>query len=160
MCGVGVVHNNSNPNSLKSDQFLFQSVQQILTFPLLENSPSLSGKPVCKITYIQECIPVGCVPPAAVAVGVLGGGVCLPQCMLRDPPKDVGLETSLGVGGPGDPPKARPLNFPPGCGPGDLLQDILGYHLQCMLGYHPPVNSITDTCKNITLPQLRCGGKN
>ena len=44
----------------------------------------------------QECIPVGCVPSAAVAVG---GGV----------------STS------------------------------------------PPVNRITDACKNITLPQLRCG---
>ena len=60
----------------------------------------------------------------------------------------------------------------PRCGNGDL---------QGMLGYHPPppprpaarnagipslppptptptpVNRITDTCKNITLPQLRCG---
>ena len=24
-------------------------------------------------------------------------------------------------------------------------------------GRHPPVNRITDMCKNITLPQLRCG---
>ena len=28
----------------------------------------------------QECIPVGCVPPTAVAI--CWGGVCLPQCML------------------------------------------------------------------------------
>ena len=41
--------------------------------------------------------------------------------------------------------------------PGDLVQDMLGYHLQCMLGYHPPVNRITDACENITLPQLHCG---
>ena len=47
--------------------------------------------------YIQECIPVGCVPPAAVAVG---GG--LPQCMLGYTPLVVGLETSPGWG-PGDP---------------------------------------------------------
>ena len=47
-----------------------------------------------------------------------------------------------------------PLNFPLGCGPGNL-QGMLGYHhhnpprdlLQGMLGYHPPW---TDTCKNIT----------
>ena len=33
-------------------------------------------------------------------------------------------------------PKARPLNFPPGCGPG---------YLQGMLGYNPPtVNRMTD----------------
>ena len=55
---------------------------------------------------------------------------------------------------------------------------MLGYHLQCMLGYtplwkpaarhagippanhagiHPPLDRITDACKNITLAQLRCG---
>ena len=73
------------------------------------------------------------------------------------------------------PTLARPLNIPPEYGsgniqgmlgyhhpppPGDLLQGMLGYHLQCMLGYHPAppsMNRITDTCKNITLPQLRCG---
>ena len=38
---------------------------------------------------------------------LLGGG-CLPQCMLGYP-LGVGLEI----------PQARPLNFPPGCGPGD-----------------------------------------
>ena len=39
--------------------------------------------------------------------------------------------------------------------PGDL-QGMLGYYLQGMLGYHhPPVNRITDTCKNISSPQLR-----
>ena len=64
--------------------------------------------------------------------------------------------------GPGNSPQARPLNFPPGCGPGDLhgmlgyhpppgdLQGMLGYHLQCMLGYHPPPRGQTDMCKNIT----------
>ena len=36
-----------------------------------------------------------------------------------------------------------PLHFPLGCGPGDpppprdLLQGLLGHHLQCMLGQHP-----------------------
>ena len=117
-------------------------------------------------------------------------------------PPVVGLETpqvwawrppTLGCG-PGDPP-ARPLNFPPGCGPGNL-QSMLGYHHPletCCKAYwdttcdacwdtnpletcckaccdtscnacwdttpppNPPVNRITDTCKNITLPQLRCG---
>ena len=76
---------------------------------------------------------------------LLGGGACLPQCMLGYTP------TRCGPGdipqlwawrppgcGPGDPlpgqipstspmgvgletPQARPLNFPPGCGPGDPL---------------------------------------
>ena len=107
---------------------------------------------------------------------LLGGGGCLPQCMLGYPwvwawrppgcgpadPPGVGLKTPrCGPGdppgcGPGDPPgqtlnfplgvgletpRARPLNFPHGCGPRDL---------QGMLGYHPPVDRMTDTCKNIT----------
>ena len=29
--------------------------------------------------------------------------------------------------------------------------------LWCMLGQRPSLNRITDRCKNITLPQLRCG---
>ena len=70
-------------------------------------------------------------------------------------PLGVGLETL----------QARPLNFPsPGCGsgdpPGQIPQLPPGYgsgDLQCVLGYHhpPPVNRITDTCENITFPQLR-----
>ena len=95
----------------------------------------------------QECIPVGCVLPAAVAVGgrsaSVHAGIHLPPGVgletphldvgLKTPP-DVGLETPhLGVGL--ETPQARPLNFPlwcgpgdpPGCGPGNL-QDMLGYH--------------------------------
>ena len=112
--------------------------------------------------------PPGCGP------GNLGVGL--------ETPLGVGLETpwvwawkpGCGPGdppgcGPGDPlgvgletPLARPLNFLPGCGPGNL-QGMLGYRppprdlLQGMLGYHPLVNKNTDTCENITLPQLRCG---
>ena len=55
----------------------------------------------------QECIPVGCVPPAAVAVPG------------------------------GSPPGTLPLGAdPPGAGTplGDLLQGMLGYHLQWVLG--------------------------
>ena len=47
-----------------------------------------------KHTPEQECIPVGCILPAAVAVS-WGGG--LPQCMLGYP-LGVGLEIPLGVG--------------------------------------------------------------
>ena len=32
--------------------------------------------------------------------------------------------------------------------------------LQGMLGYHPPVNRMTNTCKNITLPQTSFAGGN
>ena len=72
-------------------------------------------------TLKQDCIPVGCVPPACCpylpACTVLGGvwsGGCLPL---------VGR----------------------GCIPA------------CNGADPPPANRITDTCKNITLPQLRCG---
>ena len=89
-------------------------------------------------------------------------GVCLRACW-DTPPRC----------GPGDPPwmwawrpiLARTLNFPPGCGPRNL---------QCMLctppppetcckacwDTTPPVNRITDTCKNITCPNFVAGGKN
>ena len=36
--------------------------------------------------------------------------------------------------------------------PHPLLQGMLGYHLQCILGYHlPPTHGQTDTCKNINI---------
>ena len=53
---------------------------------------------------------------------------------------------------------ARHAGIPPH--PLGDLQDMLGYHLQCMLGYHPPVIRMRDRCKNITLPQTSfAGGK-
>ena len=66
-----------------------------------------------------------------------------PGCEPGDPSQARPLNFPLWCR-PGDPPLARPLNFPPGCGPGNL-QGMLGYHLQCMLRYHPPVNRILDT---------------
>ena len=108
---------------------------------------------------------------------------CLPQCMLGSPP-GVGLETPPPRCGPGDPPRCGPGD-PPRCGPGDRPQpdpstSTLGVGLETCKAYWdttpprpaarhtgippamhagipPPVNRITDTCKNITLPQLRCG---
>ena len=62
------------------------------------------------------------------------------------------------------PPQARPLNLTLGCGPGDPpVQDILGYHLQCMLGYHPlPLCTefLTHATENITLPKTSFAGGN
>ena len=124
------------------------------------------------VQFKQECIPVGCVPPAA-------GVGCLPQCMLGYPP-GVGLETPPGQTPqclpwvwawrppPGQTPQlphwvwawrpARHAGIPP---PG-YLQDMLEYHLQCMLGYHPPpwTEFLTHASENITLPKtLFAGGK-
>ena len=96
----------------------------------------------------QECIPVGCVPPAAVAV--CWGG--LPQCVLGSPLRVWAWR----------PPRLDPSTSPPGCEPGDL-QDMLGYHLQCMLEYPSPLlwTEFLTSFENITLPQtLFAGGNN
>ena len=66
------------------------------------------------------------------------------------------------------PPPVRPLNFPPGCGPGDPPQPDpstfpLGVGLDaCKACWDTPplVNRMTDQCKNITLPQSSFAGGN
>ena len=137
----------------------------------------------------QECIPVGCVPPAAVAVmGSLHPPWNRHPFQSRHPPEQaplgqIPLNFPLVVGldrSPSNSPLAVgldqiPLNFTLGCGPGpdplqlppwvwawrppgDLLQGMLGYHLECILGYYtPPVDRMTDTCKNITFANFVCG---
>ena len=124
------------------------------------------------INFKQECIPVGCLPPAAVAVGG-GWEVCLSACW--DTPPGVGLETPPGVGLENTPwvwawrtPLARPLKLPLGCGPGNL-QGMLGYtcpppprparHAGISPARHagiPPPRGQTDTCKNITFANFVC----
>ena len=121
---------------------------------------------LAKLTYHgQECIPVGCVPSAAVAV--VGWG-CLHQSMLGYVcPGGVSAPVHAGIclsGGGG---------FLPQC----MLRYVcLGGCLpQCMLGYYcpgrgvcpsacwdtptptPHMNRIADACEKITFPQLRCG---
>ena len=70
------------------------------------------------------------------------GSVCLSACWVI-PPRGVGLETPSGQT-PQLPPwvwawrPARHAGIPPSPPPRDLLQSMLGYHLQCILGYlHP-----------------------
>ena len=120
-----------------------------------------------------------------------GGGVC--HSAYWDTPPGVGLEALSGVGLETQPqPQARPLNFPLGVGletpaaqtpqlppwvwawrparhaglpppPPGYLQGMLGYHLQCMLGYyHPPMwtEFLTHASENITLPQTSFAGGN
>ena len=129
------------------------------TFSIGWNSVKSIGifqrKTYCK----QECIPVGCVPPAAVAVH---RGVCLSACWDTHPPWCW----------PGDPPGCGP-GVPPRCGPGDPpgqtpqlppwvwalrppgnLQGMLGYHLQCMLGYHPLWTEWQTGAKILPCPKL------
>ena len=77
-------------------------------------------------------------------------------CAWRPPgsgpgdPLGLGLEIPLGQT-PQLPPLGVGLETCKACWdttPRDLLQGMQGYHLQCMLGYHPPppVNRILDTC--------------
>ena len=94
-------------------------VTKLVSVTLLSSTASehqLRTDPKPETQYKQECIPVGCVPPAAVAVPGAGGG-CLP----------VGCLPRQGV-------SARGVS-----------------------ARHHPVDRIAGTCKNITLPQLRCG---
>ena len=121
-----------------------------------------------------ECIPVGCLPPAAVDVhlGVLG--VCLSACWDTPPwawawtPQAWGLDTPLGVAwtplgpGPGHPwawawtPPTRPITLPLGLGldipPARPSTSPLDLGLDT-----PAVNRMTDRCKNITFANFVCG---
>ena len=120
---------------------------------------------------IQDCIPVGCVPPArwpylpacsalggpgpggVSGLGVSGwggawsgGGVCLVQgvCLVRGCLVWGGV-WSGGVPAPGGVCLVR----------GGLVWG--GGIPACTEADPPPVNRITHACENITLPQLRCG---
>ena len=80
---------------------------------------------------------------------LLGVCVCLSACWDTPPPV-CAWETPLpGVGLKTPPPQARPLNFPPGCGPGDPpTSSPLGCgagDLQGMLGDHLPPPRWTDS---------------
>ena len=96
-----------------------------------------------RLHFRQDCIPVGYVHPlvarisqhamcwgSLLRVGVSAPGGSCPEGMFAP-----GGGWSLGV---------------PASGPGGCLPLVPG-------GCIPPVNRFTDMCKNMTLPQLRCG---
>ena len=90
-------------------------------------------------------------------------------CGPGDPPGLIPLNLPLGCG-PGYPPPPPPRSIsasPLGVGletckacwdtpPQDLLQGMLEYHLQCMLGYPLPHCGQTHTCENITFANYIC----
>ena len=99
--------------------------------------------PVFKILQVQDCIPVGCVPPTAVAVSpaMQAPPPCMPLTMHAPPTTHA-------------PGHACPLP----CMPLPLPQTCMPLCHACPLRHTrppPPVNRITDTCKNITFPQFR-----
>ena len=95
----------------------------------------------CKDTIRQECIPVGYVLSAAVAMSIpecTGQGVCIPACTWQ------GVCVSQHALG-------RGVSAQVGVSKGGCVS-------QHALGQTPPtVNRMTGRCKNITLPQLHCG---
>ena len=99
-------------------------------------SAFLFGVELPLLPNVQECIPVGSLLVGRISQhGLLrGGGVCLsacwdttPRCGPGDPPGQTPQPPPWVWAW--RPPPARPLNLPPGCGPGNL---------QAMLGYTPP----------------------
>ena len=87
-----------------------------------------------KLFQKQECIPVGCVPSASVAI--CGEGMCLPR--------GVCLPGGVFQGG----------CLPGGCLPGGCLPR--GVCIPACTGADTPlVDRMTDRRKNITFPQLR-----
>ena len=91
----------------------------------------------------QDCIPVGCVPPAYCPY--------LPACTAQgvSAPRECLLQGCLfwGMSAPGEE---------------YLLQGVCGGGIPACTAQHraPPVNRMTDRCKNITLPQTSFGGGN
>ena len=112
----------------------------------------------CMLGYI----PPGCGPGEPPSFWVWAWRTPLPVWAWRPPPARP-LKLPPGCG-PGDPPGQTPQAPPSRCGPGDQ-QGMLAYSPPPHQTYKaywdtptpPPVNRITDKCKNIILPQLRCG---
>ena len=110
--------------------------------------------PESPTTWKQECIPVGCIPPAAVAV--LGG---LHQAHPPGPDPWEQTNTPLGsrqTSPPGaDLPNARlpPGEFRPPRA--DKGSPVTRHPREQAPPYY--VNRMTDACENITLPQTSWG---
>ena len=146
-----------------------------------------------KQIVLQECIPVGCVPPAAVAV-TGGGSPHLPQSRYpleqtppqsRHPPEQhPQSEHPPGAGTPpeqtlprADTPQTDPPQLPLGCGPGPDPPQLPPWLWAwrppletcckacwdttcnaCWDSTPPPMDRMTDTCKNISkLTNFVCG---
>ena len=140
---------------------------------------------LCRIINRQECIPVGCVPPTSVAIS--GCVWCTPSCPHTSHPHTPPLSAHTHIHKllpcPQTPPLSthpcsRPL-CPSACWdtyPSPYPKCMLVYTTlpKCMLGFThhpaqvhagihppPPMNSMTDTCENMTLPQTSfADGKN
>ena len=108
--------------------------------PLLLDFLEQENNQACNFICTQECIPVGCVPPAAVAVR---GG------LHQAPPREyTAYPPCCKASWDSTPPAARHAGIPP------------AMHAGIPAPSPPPVNRMTNRCKNITLPQTSfAGGK-
>ena len=101
----------------------------------------------CGLTPMkQDCIPVGCVPPACwpylpACTAVGWGYLLLGGCLLLGHSAPSGVSAPRGVPAPG------------GC-----LPLVLGGVSQYAVRQTPSVNRMTDRCKNITLPTTLFAG--
>ena len=132
-------------------------------------SRSFPWAPFCfqnflETSYKQECIPVGCLPPVhrpyLVSAWSRGGGLC--TWSRGGVPGPRGCTWPWGVPGLGDVPGPGGVPGPRGCTWSWWSYLVPGgctWSGRCTWSGTPPppVDRITDACKNITLPQLRCG---
>ena len=107
-----------------------------------------SGCPRGGLPQCAKCGPGD--PPLGVGLGDTPGvGLETPLGVgLKTPPGQTPSTSHLGVGLE-TPPAARHAGIPPPCcnacwDTTTPLQGMLGYHLQCVLGYHPPTPPWTD----------------
>ena len=103
----------------------------------------------------QECIPVGCILPAAVAIR----GVSTRHPQSRHAPQS---RPHLGADPPAADPPARHAGIPPAMHAGIAPPCKACWDTTCNACWDstPPVNRMTSRCKNITLPQTSFAGSN
>ena len=137
---------------------LCKTVVDILEVPLkltLYHFKHVNWRRLRKNNSLQECIPVGCVPPAVIAVFPAKYAPCHAHIPATHAPCHAFPLPHM-------PPMHTPLHhhtcplpcMPPPC--------HISPHHACPLPHMTPdmhaplMNRMTDRCKNITLPQLRC----
>ena len=118
-----------------------------------------------KPLHKQECIPVGCIPPAAVATSpakhIPLHHECVPLPCMPPLPHTHPFTTHAPLGQACPPPLPC---MPPFAMHALLLPCTLPFTMHALLGHacpptlsRTPPNRMTDASENITLPQLGCG---
>ena len=134
----------------------FKVVTSTFVWTKNQHFPPLHGYKIhVFFSWLQECIPVGCVPPACwlypIVSHVSRGGGSAPHPdsdpLWMQPPLDANPQRQTPL--PTDatpPPRCRP--------PGHVTCDA------CWEANRPPPSGQTNTCENITLPKISFTGSN